>query len=213
MNNWLIIVSTLLGPILAVQAQKWIERFREKRGRKMRIFQALMATRAVRLSPEHVQNLNMIDVAFYGSLNRRTRTETAVLDAWKEYLDHLNNPYTTGEENRWLHRQTELFSNLLYAISQDLGYSYDKVELNKGAYSPRAHSNIENEQTEIRQLAIKVLSGAQPMKMAVTELPAHPDALATLASQKETSQKLTAALDGRGVLSISIKDETKSKLA
>src|SRR5579885_382146 len=209
MKDWLIIVSTILGPVLAVQAQKWVELFREKRGRKLRIFQTLMATRAVRLSTEHVQSLNTIDVAFYGGSRWRTKKEQAVLDAWKEYLDHLNNRSAPGEEGRWLQRQNDLFSNLLYSISQDLGYSYDKVQLNKGAYSPMAHGNIENEQSEIRKLAIKVLSGEQPMKMAVTEIPAHPEALATLASQKEASQKLAAALDGRGLLSVSIKDETK----
>ena len=40
-KDWLLITSTVLGPILAVQAQKWVEVFRERRGRKLWVPQAL----------------------------------------------------------------------------------------------------------------------------------------------------------------------------
>ena len=66
-KDWIIALATLLGPILAVQAQKWIEGVREQRTRKLRVFTQLMATRAARLSAEHVQAINMIDLVFYGS--------------------------------------------------------------------------------------------------------------------------------------------------
>lgn len=36
--EWLIIFATVAGPILAVQAQKFIERMRETRQRKLRLF-------------------------------------------------------------------------------------------------------------------------------------------------------------------------------
>lgn len=60
------IAAVILGPILAVQVQKRIEKLREKWGRKNHLFQILMSTRASRLSPDHVQALNMIDLVFYG---------------------------------------------------------------------------------------------------------------------------------------------------
>ena len=46
-----IVVATLLGPVLAVQAQKWLERGREITQRRAWIFRTLMATRATNLSP------------------------------------------------------------------------------------------------------------------------------------------------------------------
>ena len=49
---------------MAVQVQKWLEVFREERGRKLWIFKTLMATRASAVSAEHVQALNMIDLEF-----------------------------------------------------------------------------------------------------------------------------------------------------
>jgi hypothetical protein len=92
-SDWLIVAATIAGPVLAVQAQKWIERFRERRGRKLWVFQQLLATRAARLSADHVQALNMIDLVFYGSyffgIHRRSKGEQAVIDAWREYLDQL----------------------------------------------------------------------------------------------------------------------------
>ena len=88
-RDWLIVLATIAGPILAVQAQKAVEALRERRGRKERVFAQLMATRAARLSAEHVQALNTIDLVFFGSsvlgIRRRSRGEQAVLDAWKEY--------------------------------------------------------------------------------------------------------------------------------
>lgn len=61
-SDWLLIVSTILGPILAVQVQKWLELWREKRDRKLKIFYNLMATRAARVSERHVEALNSIQL-------------------------------------------------------------------------------------------------------------------------------------------------------
>ncbi|WP_362807706.1 DUF6680 family protein [Aeromonas allosaccharophila] len=38
-------VAVILGPILAVQAQKYIERIQDKRNRRMALFKTLMSTR------------------------------------------------------------------------------------------------------------------------------------------------------------------------
>ena len=82
--DWLVIFAILLAPIIAVQAQWRVELRREKRGQKDRIFQALMATRAARVAPTHVQALNMITLVF------TKKREQAVLEAWKVYHDHLH---------------------------------------------------------------------------------------------------------------------------
>ncbi|MBG1249207.1 hypothetical protein F4W02_18855 [Burkholderia pseudomallei] len=61
------VAATVAGPILAVQAQKWVERARASAQRRDWIFGTLMATRQDRVSMEHVRALNMIDLAFYGT--------------------------------------------------------------------------------------------------------------------------------------------------
>ena len=90
----LIVAATLLGPVVAVQAQKWVERIRETRAQKLRTFYTLMSTRALRASsPEHVQGLNSIDLVF----DSRKRKEKPIVNAWTEYLDHLNH-FPEGEK-------------------------------------------------------------------------------------------------------------------
>jgi len=79
-SDWVMIGAVLLAPLVAVQVQKWLERWREESERKKQIFKRLMATRATRLDPSHVTALNMIDLEF---------EEKAVLERWREYMDSL----------------------------------------------------------------------------------------------------------------------------
>lgn len=81
-----IVFATILGPVLAVQAQKWLERNREVKQRRAWIFRMLMATRATTLSPKHVEALNAIPIEFYGK-DKRLK---AIINKWKTYLDHLH---------------------------------------------------------------------------------------------------------------------------
>jgi len=166
-----IVAATLLGPVLAVQAQKALERIRERRSRKSEVFHTLMATRAARVSAEHVKALNMIDLVFYGhrvlGIPRRSKSEQAVLDAWREYHDHLGTQADEKTQEIWNVKGEELLINLLFAMAIDVGYKFDRVQLKKGAYSPIAHGNLELEHNILRQLALQVMSGKQALKMEV----------------------------------------------
>lgn len=62
--DYLIVIATVMGPILAVQAQKRVEVWNEKRNRKLRIFYNLMATRGARISERHVEALNSIQLEY-----------------------------------------------------------------------------------------------------------------------------------------------------
>ncbi len=203
--NILIIVATLMGPILAVQAQKAIERSRDLHNRKSILFSNLMATRASRVSSDHVQALNMIDLVFYGrrifGINHRTTTETAVLDTWHEYLDHLNTKFERNDLSLWLAKGDELFVNLLFALATDVGYRFDRVQLKKGSYSPIAHGELELEQQQVRKLAIELLSGSVPLKMEITGFPIQEE---ILKAQLDLQAKLAAALSGQGRLSVEV---------
>lgn len=206
MSDWLwpaaTVLATVVGPILAVQAQKAIERAQERNRRKSWVFHQLMATRVSRLSPDHVQALNMIDLAFYGrrdfGKHRATRTEIAVTDAWHEYLDHLS---TKTEDGTWAARSDELFTNLLSAMAEDVGYSFDRVQLKKGAYSPIAHGEQEQQVQAMRQLLREVLSGERAVKMEVTTFPFSQEAID---AQMQLQGKLADALSGDGALRVTM---------
>lgn len=197
-SDWMIVCATLAGPIIAVQVQKAVEAARESRNRKNWVFHQLMSTRAARVSPEHVQALNMIDLAFYGNgiIRKRTAREQLVLDRWKEYHDHLADHESRDRDQiAWFTRGDELFVNLLEPIAKDVGYSFDRVQLRKGIYSPEAHSQLEAEQHRLRRLAIDVLSGQQPLQMNVIGFPVDDDALN---AQCELTKKFASTIeDGR----------------
>lgn len=170
-SDWVIVAATLLGPILAVQAQKWIERSRESRARKLQVFHALMATRGARLSADHVRALNMIDLSFYGyvALGRKWTTgrDQNVLDAWKEYHDHLSdaaNMNSMSSEALFAQRD-ELFLNLLFAMGRSLGYQFDRVQLKKSWYSPNAHAQYEARMENLVTAATGVLEGRSPIQV------------------------------------------------
>lgn len=204
LKDWAVIGATLLGPILAVQAQKAVEAFREQRNRKTKLFEQLMATRAARLSPEHVRVLNMIDLVFYGDrsfgYSHRSAKEQRVLDAWKEYLDHLSNKASEEQLALWIAHGDELFTNLLFAISQDLRYKFDRVQLKRGAYSPMAHGEIEEEQTELRKAALSLVTGKHALKMNVVGFPVDQGALQ---ANKTAIQNLGKALES-GALQVEV---------
>jgi hypothetical protein len=207
-RDWVLVIATIAGPILAVQAQKWIERLRESRNRKLWVFQQLMATRAARLSADHVQALNMIDLVFYGShyfgIHRRSKSEQVVIDAWREYHDHLSTQVDESAFVVWSTRREEIFVNLLFALAQDVRFKFDRVQLKKGAYSPQAHGDLELEQNMIRKLVLKLLSGDNALKMEVTSFPLNED----IANAQVTLQKaMSEAFTGNGALNVIVKND------
>lgn len=204
MNVLIVAVATLLGPVLAVQAQKWIERLRETRERKLRVFYMLMGSRAARTSPEHVQALNLIDLLF------RRKAEKPIIDAWEAYREHLNKDaekMTPTQLEAWTARGNEYFNDLMYAMSRALGYRFTKPQIQRGIYTPRAHSIADVEQQAIRRGAAMVLSGNQSLKMEVTGFPVSEDALKL---QKEVQEAFLDTLKKQRVLSVRIVSEGES---
>jgi len=171
------IIAVIAGPILAVQAQKYLEGLKENRSRKMRLFQTLMSTRATRLAQEHVAALNMIDIEFYGKNRFGKRSQSAgekkITNAWKIYNDHLGSQVPDNRAQSWADKRDELFTSLLYALSEHLGYDFDEVQLKRDCYRPNAHGDIENEQHKLRAGLVAVLEGKKSIPMNVTSLPPY----------------------------------------
>ena len=166
-SDWLIVGSTLVSPLLAVQAQKWIERARERTNRKQAIFETLMTTRGARLQPEHVRALNQIDLEFSGNGVGRIQTQQStkdrtVVNAWKDYADVLNEDTDKMQETQfqlWVQRSEEKFIALLHAMSAALGYDFNAVELRRGAYHPKAYWLAERRQQVLQDALGRVLHG------------------------------------------------------
>jgi hypothetical protein len=152
-----IVFATLVGPILAVQAQKWIERKNATTVERQRIFRALMATRARALDPAHVEALNAIPIAFYGD----SRPLQEVTGAWRALLQHFN----TATTNTWEETRITLEMDLLQKIAKVLNYDFPDRDM-RNVYFPTAHGNTLAEQDIIRQGLAKLFGGgALPIEL------------------------------------------------
>ena len=173
------VLAIIAGPILAVQAQKWLEAVRYKKQRRLNLFHTLMSTRATRLSIEHVSALNMIDIEFYGrkvfGIRFQTPKEKAVTNAWKNYNDRLIGVNPPPDQQALLFAQRDdAFIAMLYEMSKALGYDFDEVQLKRDCYRPAGHGQLEDDQFWLRKGMLEILAGkrALPVKQFVEPTPA-----------------------------------------
>ena len=150
----LTIAAIIIGPVAALWLQRISERRRDKRNRKLVIFKELMATRASRVSPRHVDALNAIEVEF----SNGSRRDKQVLEAWRLYLDHLSAP-DNGNIQQWGHKREDLFFHLLYTMSQALEFAFSELDLKNNIYSPIAQGDLENDQYLLRKYIVEVMDG------------------------------------------------------
>jgi hypothetical protein len=147
--EWLTIAALILGPILALLAQRGLDWLREKEERQKKLYFTMMATRAQWLSNEHVQAVNSIDVVF--------ATHKNIRDLWKKCLDHV-----AKDENLegWADTLTDLRADLYQAIGNKLGYKYTTDYIKRGIYFPKQHSFvIENQNKLLLGMARAVEAG------------------------------------------------------
>lgn len=191
LSDWVIAGCTLLGPVLAVQAQKWVESFREKRARRLTIFRTLMATRAQLVSPSHVEALNAVPIDFY--------RDKKVMDAWEEYFMHLTTS-PTAHNPTWGPKRIDLFVKLLAAIGSKVGYAFNVAEMNR-IYFPNAHSELDEQQDFVRKAIVGLLKGELSLPVEIKAAASTPEAVAL---QNELTSKMSKAYNEDGSLKVTI---------
>lgn len=168
------ILAIIIAPVLAVQSSLWLEKRKEEVAKKVWIFKTLMATRATRLHPDHVQALNLIDLEFG---TPRKKAFKPVIDAWKSYHDHLGSLSSVASQESWEKESEHLLVSLLLCMSKSLGYDFNEVDIKRGVYYPRGHGDIESQLTQIRTEMCKILQGQKgfPVWAVVTEAKKPPN--------------------------------------
>ncbi|MDZ7852155.1 MAG: DUF6680 family protein [Halomonas sp.] len=101
--------------------------------------------------------------------DKNHKKERDVIDAWKEYLDLLNN--STIPIDQWGVKRVDLLVELLHKMARVLNYDFDKTHIKNSSYSPRAHGETEDEQAALRRGLIEVLGGNRPLPMFITNFP------------------------------------------
>jgi hypothetical protein len=188
MSELMMIIAVVLSPLIAVQVTQWLNSKKEAKARRIDVFSKLMAMRATPMNPVHVEALNRIDIEFFSKKNEFKK----VLDSWKKYHDHLNDPSMKNNEDEfdwksWNKKNPELLTNLLYEMSQSLGYNFDEVTIKRGHYFPKGLGELEDDQLTIRRGLAEIFSGKK-MFPVLAFLPPTP--AQNQPSQPETSEKL-----------------------
>jgi hypothetical protein len=171
-EGWLTIIAVILGPILAVQAQKIVERRRELRNRKLHLFRELMATRGSRLSQRHVEALNLIEMEYAPSDEK----QRPVFEAWRSYFDLLSQPAPELEAQQQLffERRNDAFIDVLYTMGRYLGFSFDKVAIRRNSYVPTLHGETEMDAITIRKALVDLLTNKKALNVWAALFPDHP---------------------------------------
>lgn len=160
------IAAIVLGPLLAVAVDRIQQRWTGKKTRRLEIFRDLMRTRKARLDPVHVNALNLVDLEFYG----RPR----VLSAFRSYIGHLSQPVPPQEAaDPFFDHREELLVTLLFEMGRELGYSYDKRDLEKLAYGPVGWNNDQNMQRQNMVLVNELLAGRRALPITPMSAPAQ----------------------------------------
>jgi len=156
-------IAIVVGPIVAVRLTLRLETSREKVRRKYQTFHALMRTRRVTLSPDHVTALNVIQTEFHD--------DEKVIAAYKKYIDNLGGPVPapgSKEEafKRFVDERDDAFNEMMFEIGRHLGFALDRRELAKYSYAPQGWVTAEAEQNAVRQLALELLQGKRPLPIS-----------------------------------------------
>ena len=159
MTDIAIVIATFVGPFGAVYVTERQRKKADARNRKVHIFRTLMATRAAFLATAHIEALNLIELEFAGG----NKKDQSVVDRWALYNSHLND--VGYSPDHWPARRKELMVDLLYAMSQALGYPHRKSDINTEAYYPKGYAEADQQLILTRKLLLEVLEGKRPLPM------------------------------------------------
>jgi hypothetical protein len=165
LKDWINVIAILLSPLIAFQISKCFESWQETKQRKLNIFKTLMATRGKRVSHQHIEALNMIDLEFSENNNQ----EKLVTEAWKKYLNQLGKPDYFLESG--LKEGDKLFINLLYEMSKCFSYKFNEVHIENSVYSPKGHGDNDLAFVTLREKLMKICLGEDSIPMKIVGFP------------------------------------------
>ncbi len=160
LRDWIEIAAIFLGPIVALFLQRQLDEWRERKKEKFRLYSTLMRLRAVRLTPEYVNALNLIDVVF----NKKKGPEKVIRDKLLTLVEHY---YKDPSSADWQDRVTDLTVDLLTVMGEYLGYEFDPSHIKRNVYSPQVQVTQFQEQEALRKLLLDVLGGRRRIGVAV----------------------------------------------
>lgn len=167
--DWLTLAAIFLGPLVGIWVTRVIDNAKERGKRREAVFEGLVRTRGLELSPDHVSNLNMVPFLFKEQPVREaySRTMTAFSDA---ALGSSDPKVVEGA----VARMNAARQDLIRTIGEAVGSPLPTNELERLGYAPQAWARQQIEQDQLRALLIEWMEGKRATNMiaGVWEVPA-----------------------------------------
>jgi len=162
--DWITIAAIVLGPVLALFAQRALDWLREKKNRRVQLYMTVMSLRASWLHHDSIRALNSIDTVF------DKRSDQSIRDAWTAVINHSYSQRAEGEEaaREWNQRMNDLRADLYQRMGDAVGYHHTLDYIKSRIYYPQYHVDVELEQMQIRKQFAKAITD-DGLKVIITE--------------------------------------------
>jgi hypothetical protein len=168
--DWITVAAIVLGPILALFAQRALDWLREKKKQRVQVYLTAMALRSWWLHLDSVRALNSIDTVF------DKRSDKPVRDAWEAVIVHAYTPRPLDPDRAgqqvWDQRLLDLRMDLYQRMGVAVGYDHTLDYIKNHGYIPQHYGEVENELSQIRKGFGKVLT-ENGLKVVLNEPPAR----------------------------------------
>jgi hypothetical protein len=161
--EWITIVALIVGPIMAVCVQLWIQHYNKLKDQKLYVYAQLSSNRATWASQDFVRAMNLVDVVFYK--NEQVREKRTKLMA---HIKKTTTPEGAILPVDW-DRAKDLFAEMLDLMGKELHYEFEHTEIKDSAYYPVAHETMDRAALELREKSMEVLNGTRGIPVIVYE--------------------------------------------
>ena len=153
--DWITVAAIVLGPVFALFAQRALDLLREKKKRRVALYETAMAYRGMWLHPDSIRALNSIDAIF------DRPSDSKVRNAWVAVLDQARTPIPENDndgQKEWNNRLLDRRIDLYQLLGAAVGYDHTIDCIKNQCYTPRYYENVEIEQMLIRQGLVKIIT-------------------------------------------------------
>lgn len=184
--SWAVVMSTLIAPLFAIQATRYLDKKNDERKEKLKIFYGLLSCRNGEFaSSVFIENINLVGVRF--------SSETGVIDALYAYSECLKKishfEDLTDEKSKLLNDERKnALNNLLHAIAVSLGIRVGIESIRSNGFWPdwiTSKIMTEKKTLELNYLLLKdhwektdaqnKSSSPDNLKVKATSISEHPD--------------------------------------
>ena len=151
--DWITVAAIIVGPVLALFAQRVLDRFREAEKQRMKLYYTLMSTRNNLYSPAHLEALNSIDFVFKKDQKIRNAWKAVIDQAWIK-VDESDEPAVFA----WNERLVDLRVELYRIMGVKMRYTFTPDYIKRGIYSPKLVGQVEEDWHSVRRGLVQVLA-------------------------------------------------------